>query len=39
MTLAVGFLRTMSHRIIRRNTENDSVTLAEFPLLHLHCGV
>ena len=35
---AVGFLRTMSHRICRRNTENVRETLVEFPSLHWHCG-
>ena len=39
MTLAVGFLRTMSHRICRRNTERTTErTFADFPSLHLHCG-
>ena len=36
--MAVGFLRTMSHRMYRRNTENVKETLVEFPSLHLHCG-
>ena len=36
--MAVGFLRTMSHRMCRRNTENVRETLVEFPSLHLHCG-
>ena len=39
MTLAVGFLRTMSHRIFRRNTERTTErTFADFPSLHLQCG-
>ena len=39
MTLVVGFLRTMSHRIFRRNTERTTErTFADFPSLHLHCG-
>ena len=46
--MAVCFLRTMSHRMCRRNTERYVVTyaskrtsvrcLAKFPSLHLHCG-
>ena len=36
--MAVGFLRTMSHRMCRRNTENVRETLVEFTSLHLHCG-
>ena len=31
MTLAVGFLRTMSHRIFRRNRENDREHVSRFP--------
>ena len=39
MTLAVGFLGTMSHRIFRRKTERKTErTFANFPSLHLHCG-
>ena len=39
MTLAVGFLPTMSHRIFRRNTERTTERrFADFPPLHLHCA-
>ena len=37
--MAVGFLRTTSHRMCRmKHRENVSETLVEFSSLHLHCG-